>query len=123
MLCLMGVTQFLPLQGMAKLLETVQLVNKRMNPGLKVSGVVLTMFEDDDSVFAAMRAGARGYLLKGADQDEIVRAIRAAAAGEASERPTASATANNSDSITGRSSNRFTVSTNRTMTTITRMSR
>ena len=41
------------------------------------------MFEDDDSVFAAMRAGARGYLLKGADQDEIVRAIRAAAAGEA----------------------------------------
>ena len=45
--------------------------------------VVLTMFEDDDSVFAAMIAGARGYLLKGADQDEIVRAIRAAAAGEA----------------------------------------
>ncbi len=45
--------------------------------------VVLTMSEDDDSVFAAMRAGARGYLLKGADQEEIVRAIRAAAAGEA----------------------------------------
>ena len=45
--------------------------------------VVLTMFEDDDSVFAAMRAGARGYLLKGAEQDEIVRAIRAVAAGEA----------------------------------------
>ena len=45
--------------------------------------VVLTMFEDDDSVFAAMRAGARGYLLKGAEQDEIVRAIRAAGAGEA----------------------------------------
>jgi DNA-binding NarL/FixJ family response regulator len=45
--------------------------------------VVLTMFEDEDSVFAAMRAGARGYLLKGAEEDEIVRAIRAAAAGEA----------------------------------------
>ena len=45
--------------------------------------VVLTMFEDDDSVFAAMRAGASGYLLKGAEQDEIVRAIRAVAAGEA----------------------------------------
>jgi DNA-binding NarL/FixJ family response regulator len=45
--------------------------------------VVLTMFEDDDSVFAALRAGARGYLLKGADEDEIVRAVRAAAAGEA----------------------------------------
>jgi DNA-binding NarL/FixJ family response regulator len=45
--------------------------------------VVLTMFEDDDSVFAAMRAGARGYLLKGAEEEEIVRAVRAAAAGEA----------------------------------------
>ena len=45
--------------------------------------VVLTMFEDDDSVFAAMRAGARGYLLKGAEQDEIVRSVRAAASGEA----------------------------------------
>jgi DNA-binding NarL/FixJ family response regulator len=45
--------------------------------------VVLTMFEDDDSVFAAMRAGARGYLLKGAEQEEIVRAVRAGAAGEA----------------------------------------
>lgn len=45
--------------------------------------VVVTMFEDDDSVFAALRAGARGYLLKGADQDEIIRAVRAAAAGEA----------------------------------------
>jgi DNA-binding NarL/FixJ family response regulator len=45
--------------------------------------LVLTMFEDDDSVFAAMRAGARGYLLKGAGQDEIARAVRAVAAGEA----------------------------------------
>ena len=41
------------------------------------------MFEDDDSVFAAMRAGARGYLLKGADQDDIVRAIAAVGSGEA----------------------------------------
>jgi DNA-binding NarL/FixJ family response regulator len=45
--------------------------------------LVLTMFEDDDSVFAAMRAGARGYLLKGADQIDIVRAIRAVGSGEA----------------------------------------
>lgn len=45
--------------------------------------IVLTMFEDDDSVFAAMRAGARGYLLKGADQEEIVRALKAVASGEA----------------------------------------
>jgi DNA-binding NarL/FixJ family response regulator len=37
--------------------------------------LVLTMYEDDDSVFAAMRAGARGYLLKGANRQEIVRAV------------------------------------------------
>jgi len=48
-----------------------------------VGVIVLTMFADDDSVFAAMRAGARGYLLKGADQDEIVRALNAVASGEA----------------------------------------
>lgn len=48
-----------------------------------VAVLVLTMFEDDDSVFAAMRAGARGYLVKGAEQEEIARAIRAVAAGEA----------------------------------------
>ena len=49
----------------------------------EVAVLMLTMFDDDDSVFAAMRAGARGYVLKGAQQDEIVRAIRAVAAGEA----------------------------------------
>ena len=45
--------------------------------------IVLTMFEDDDSVFASMRAGARGYLLKGADQSEISRAILSVNKGEA----------------------------------------
>ena len=45
--------------------------------------LVLTMFDDDESVFAAMRAGARGYLVKGASQEEISRAITAVAAGEA----------------------------------------
>lgn len=45
--------------------------------------IVVTMFEDDDSVFAAMRAGARGYILKGADQSEMLRAIHAVANGEA----------------------------------------
>jgi DNA-binding NarL/FixJ family response regulator len=45
--------------------------------------LVLTMFDDDDWVFAAMRAGARGYVLKGAEQHEIARAITAVAAGEA----------------------------------------
>lgn len=51
------------------------------NPSLGV--IVLTMFEDDDSVFAAMRAGARGYLLKGAQREEILRAVRAVGCGEA----------------------------------------
>lgn len=44
--------------------------------------LVVTLFEDDDSVFAALRAGARGYLLKDADEAEMVRAIRSIAAGE-----------------------------------------
>jgi DNA-binding NarL/FixJ family response regulator len=50
--------------------------------------LVLTMFEDDDSVFAAMRAGARGYVLKGADGAETLRAVRAVAKGEAIFDPT-----------------------------------
>lgn len=45
--------------------------------------IIVTMFEDDDSVFAAMRAGARGYILKGADQHEMIRTIEAVARGEA----------------------------------------
>jgi DNA-binding NarL/FixJ family response regulator len=50
-------------------------------PGTAV--LVLTMFEDDDTVFAAVTAGACGYLLKGADGADIVTAIRSAAAGQA----------------------------------------
>jgi len=46
-----------------------------------VAVLVLTMHDDDDSVFTAMQAGARGYLLKGADQVEIERAIHAVAQG------------------------------------------
>ncbi|MEV1005324.1 response regulator transcription factor [Nonomuraea sp. NPDC050202] len=45
--------------------------------------LMLTMSEEDATLFAAMRAGARGYLLKGANQTEIVRAIQAVAHGEA----------------------------------------
>jgi DNA-binding NarL/FixJ family response regulator len=44
--------------------------------------LVLTMLDGEDSVFAAMRAGARGYLLKGADRAEIERAVRTVAGGE-----------------------------------------
>ncbi|MEU3455838.1 response regulator transcription factor [Micromonospora sp. NPDC006766] len=50
-------------------------------PGVAV--LVLTMFDDDESVVAALRAGARGYLVKGAGGDRIVGAIRAVAASEA----------------------------------------
>lgn len=50
-------------------------------PGVAI--LMLTMFDDDDSVLAAVRAGASGYVLKGAAQEEIVRAIHAVAAGEA----------------------------------------
>jgi DNA-binding NarL/FixJ family response regulator len=45
--------------------------------------LVVTLFEDDDSVFAALRAGARGYVLKDADEEELIGAIRAVAAGQA----------------------------------------
>lgn len=45
--------------------------------------LVLTMLGDDDSVFGAMRAGARGYLLKGAGKEEVLRAITVVAHGEA----------------------------------------
>jgi DNA-binding NarL/FixJ family response regulator len=53
----------------------------QVNPHIRV--LVLTMLEDDASVFAAMRAGARGYLLKGSDQNDVLRAIEATAHGEA----------------------------------------
>ena len=45
--------------------------------------LILTMHQDDESLFAAMRAGARGYLLKGADSTEVTAAIQAVARGEA----------------------------------------
>ena len=45
--------------------------------------LVVTMFDDDYSVFTAMRAGARGYVLKDADEEEVLRAIRAVGHGEA----------------------------------------
>jgi DNA-binding NarL/FixJ family response regulator len=48
-----------------------------------VGVLILTMFEDDDSVFAAMRAGARGYLLKGSAPSDIIRAVETVGRGEA----------------------------------------
>jgi len=53
----------------------------REDPDARV--LVVTLFEDDDSVFMALRAGARGYVLKDADEEELERAIRAVGRGEA----------------------------------------
>ena len=54
----------------------------------QVAVVMLTMQAEDDALFAAMRAGARGYVLKGADESELLRVLRAAAQGEALFGPT-----------------------------------
>lgn len=51
------------------------------SPSVRV--LVVTLSKDDDSVFMALRAGARGYILKDADEEELVRAIRAVGRGEA----------------------------------------
>jgi len=51
------------------------------SPHIRV--LVVTLLEDDDSVFAALRAGARGYVLKDADESDLLRAIRAVGRGEA----------------------------------------
>jgi DNA-binding NarL/FixJ family response regulator len=64
-------------------LNGIEATRRILHESPHVGVVVLTMFEDDASVFAAMRAGARGYLLKGADKEEIVRAIQAIGSGEA----------------------------------------
>jgi DNA-binding NarL/FixJ family response regulator len=53
----------------------------RESPNIRV--LMVTLFEDDDSVFMALRAGARGYVLKDADEEEMVLSIRAVGRGEA----------------------------------------
>lgn len=57
---------------------------RRIRAGHPDVGVlVLTMFSEDASVFAAMSAGARGYVLKGAERHDLLRAVHAVARGEA----------------------------------------
>lgn len=63
---------------------TRRIVAERPDTGV----LVLTMFEDNESVFAAMRAGARGYLVKGSDTDVVIAAITAVGRGEAIFGPT-----------------------------------
>lgn len=65
--------------GMGGIEATRSIVGR--NPHIGV--IVVTMFEDDESVFAALKAGARGYVLKDADRGNLLRAIRAIARGEA----------------------------------------
>jgi DNA-binding NarL/FixJ family response regulator len=61
----------------------IEATRQIMGDSPHVGVVVVTMFEDDDSVFAAMRAGARGYVLKGADAEEVLKVVGAVAEGEA----------------------------------------
>lgn len=64
-------------------LNGIEATRRLATEASSVGVVVLTMSEDDGTVFSAVRAGARGYLVKGAEQDEIVRAIRTVASGGA----------------------------------------
>ncbi len=61
-------------------IEATRRIRERA-PGCRV--LILTMHDDDTTVFTAMKAGAQGYLLKEAEQDDIVRAVHAVVAGEA----------------------------------------
>ena len=69
----------LQMPGLHGIEATLQIAARRPSTAI----LVLTMFEDDDTVFAAVRAGAAGYLLKGADGADIVTAVRSVAAGQA----------------------------------------
>lgn len=60
----------------------VEATRRMVTTSPHIAVLVLTMFDDDHSVFAAMRAGARGYLLKGADPVEVCRAILAVSGGQ-----------------------------------------
>lgn len=69
----------LTMPGMDGITATARI--REAHPAVAV--VVLTMHDDDEAVFAAMRAGASGYLVKGSDRDDIVRAVLSVARGEA----------------------------------------
>jgi len=64
-------------------LDGVTATSRLMATRPELAILVLTMHEDDEHVFAALRAGARGYLVKGADGAEIVRAVQSVASGDA----------------------------------------
>ena len=64
-------------------LNGIEVTRRVTKAAPEVNILMLTMFDDDDSVLAAIRAGALGYVLKGADADQVIRAIVSVAAGEA----------------------------------------
>ena len=64
-------------------LNGVEATQRILKTQSDVGIIIVTMLEDDDSLFSAMRAGARGYILKGADKAEMLKSIRAVAEGEA----------------------------------------
>ena len=61
----------------------IEATRKILHASPHIGILMLTMFDDDDSVFAAVRAGARGYVLKGALKTEVVRAVRSISSGDA----------------------------------------
>jgi DNA-binding NarL/FixJ family response regulator len=65
------------------IINGIDATRRIVNASPHVGILVVTMFDDDHSVFAAMQAGARGYILKGTNHTEMLRAIRAVASGEA----------------------------------------
>ncbi len=69
----------LKMPGIGGIEATRAIVGRNPHTGV----IMVTMFEDDESVFAALKAGARGYVLKDADRGMLLRAIRAVARGEA----------------------------------------
>ena len=64
-------------------LNGIEATRRILHTSPHVAILILTMFEDDDFVFSALKAGARGYLLKGTPKAEILRAIQSVAAGDA----------------------------------------
>lgn len=68
----------LQLPGQSGIAATREIVTAQ--PEVRI--LVVSLFRDEDSVFSALRAGARGYILKDAGEDEVIRAIRSTAAGE-----------------------------------------